>query len=214
MVLLAALDVVVHRYVGVDDVVIGTAIANRNRLESEDLVGVFLNTLVMRTDLAGNPTFGEVLERVRGVALDATTNQDVPFATLVSELQPVRDLSRSPLFQVFLNVLNTPFERPQFDALTTESLDVDRGAAQFDLAVWVDLVGQPDRLLRVQHRSVRRVDRPTGSSTICGPSWRRWCGSPSTPVGLVELLPVGERAVVVEGWNDTGGPFERGGPGA
>ena len=139
MVLLAALDVLVHRYTGTDDIVVGTAIANRNRLESEDLIGTFVNALVMRTDVGGDPSFIELLEQVQRVALEAYANQDVPFATVVSELRPDRDLSRSPLFQIFLNVLNAPFEVPHMDGLTVEPIPIDSGAAQFDVSLSVDL---------------------------------------------------------------------------
>ena len=91
MVILAALDVVLTRYTGSDDLAIGTVIANRNVLESEELIGTFVNTLVVRVDLSGDPSFDELLQRVQDVALDAYANQDIPFSTLVNELAPARD---------------------------------------------------------------------------------------------------------------------------
>ncbi|WP_146192724.1 non-ribosomal peptide synthetase, partial [Streptomyces sp. A244] len=103
MTLLAAFDVLLGRYAGSDDVVVGTPVANRNRAETEDLIGFFVNTLVMRTDLSGDPTFAELLGRVRKVALDAYAHQDLPFEQLVDELVTERDRSRSPLFQVLFN---------------------------------------------------------------------------------------------------------------
>ncbi|MEW6742819.1 MAG: amino acid adenylation domain-containing protein [Planctomycetota bacterium] len=100
MTLLAIFQTLVHRYTGVEDIVLATPIANRNRREVEGLIGLFANTLVLRTDLSGTPTFRQLLGRVRDVTLAAFRHQDLPFEQLVEELQPARDLSHNPLFQV------------------------------------------------------------------------------------------------------------------
>jgi len=100
MTLLAAFDTLLYRYTGQSDILVGSPIANRNRSEIEGLIGFFVNTLVMRTNLAGNPTFSELLGRVREIALGAYAHQDLPFEILVEALQPERDLSHTPLFQV------------------------------------------------------------------------------------------------------------------
>ena len=105
---LAAFGVLLHRYTGQDDLIVGSPIANRTRRETEGLIGFFVNTLPLRLDLSGAPTFRELLERVRDVAIDAYEHQSLPFEKLVEELNPERSLSRSPIFQTVLNFHNVP----------------------------------------------------------------------------------------------------------
>lgn len=142
MVLLAAFKVLLHRYTGQDDIVVGSPIAGRNRAETKDVIGFFLNTLVLRTDLSGNLTFRELLERVRETTVDAYTNQDVPFEKLLEELNPERDLSRTPLFQIFFNMLNLPSQDVQLPGLKVEFLTPPEVGAKFDLTLYVRELNQ------------------------------------------------------------------------
>jgi amino acid adenylation domain-containing protein len=133
MVLLAAFDVLLARYAGTEDIVVGTPIAGRRKQETEGLVGYFANTLALRNDLSGNPRFSELLERTRKVTLDAYQHQDLPFEKLVEELQPERSLSHSPIFQVMLVMQNNPTQPVNFSGLDYAYPDVEMGIAKFDL---------------------------------------------------------------------------------
>ncbi|HEY9812314.1 MAG TPA: condensation domain-containing protein, partial [Candidatus Sericytochromatia bacterium] len=125
MTLLAAFQVLLYRYSHQEDIAVGVPIANRNRSEIEDLIGFFVNSLVLRTDLSGNPTFQEVLARVREVTLGAYAHQDLPFEKLVEELQPERNVSRHPLFQVVFSFQNSPMTGVDLLDLETSFINVD-----------------------------------------------------------------------------------------
>jgi amino acid adenylation domain-containing protein/non-ribosomal peptide synthase protein (TIGR01720 family) len=148
MTLLTAFKTLLYRYTRQEDILVGSPIANRNRAELEGLIGCFVNTLVLRTDLSGNPSFQTVLKRVREVALGAYAHQDVPFEKLVDELQPDRDLSHNPLFQVMFVLQNAPMPTLELPELTLNTLEIDSETATFDLTLTL-------------------VETPTGLSGTC-----------------------------------------------
>jgi len=162
MALLAAFKVLLCRYTGQDDIIVGTNVANRTRAEIEGLIGFFVNLLALRTDCSGNPSFAQLLERVREITLGAYTHQELPFEWVVGELQPERDLSYSPLFQVVFSFQNAPSPALELTGLKLSLLDIE----------------------------MRR--RNSISSSICGRTSGDWRGRWSTiPTCLIALPPCG-----------------------
>jgi non-ribosomal peptide synthase protein (TIGR01720 family) len=137
MTLLAGFQTLLYRYTGETDVVVGSVVANRSRAEVEGLIGFFVNTLVLRVDLSGEPSFREVLRRVREVCLGAYAHQEVPFEKLVEELQPEREGSRSPLFQVTFGLQNAPRGTLQLPGLQLRPVSFENEAVRFDLTLWM-----------------------------------------------------------------------------
>ena len=137
MTLLAAFQILLHRYTGQDDLVIGTPIANRNRLEIEGLIGFFVNTLVLRADLSDDPQFTELLRRVRDTCLGAYAHQDLPFERLVEELRPEPDLSRNPLFQAMFVLQNAAPQELALPGINLKPVEIDTGTTHFDLTLHV-----------------------------------------------------------------------------
>jgi non-ribosomal peptide synthetase component F len=137
MTLLTAFVILLSRYSGQEDIVIGSPISDRNRVALEPLIGFFVNTLVLRTRLEGNPTFIELLQQVRQMALDAYAHQDVPFDQLVETLQPQRHLSHSPLFQVMFVLQNSPVSKLELGDLQVTQIELARATAgaTFDLTL-------------------------------------------------------------------------------
>ena len=137
MTLLAAFNVLLYRYSGQTNIVVGTPIANRNHREVENIIGFFVNTLVLHTDVSNSPTFLELLRRVRDVALGAYQHQDLPFEKLVEELQPERTLAHHPLFQVMFILQNASDEQPALPGITISRVQGKKHSAQFDLMLSV-----------------------------------------------------------------------------
>ncbi|MEG5139393.1 MULTISPECIES: non-ribosomal peptide synthetase [unclassified Microcoleus] len=137
MTLLAALKALLYRYTNQDDIIVGTDLANRTQIETEALIGFFVNILALRTDLSGNLTFCELLAKVREVTLKAYAHQDLPFDKLVEELRPERSLNQTPIFQVLFVMQNMPMPALKLGDLTLTPLEVDSEIAKFDLVLFV-----------------------------------------------------------------------------
>jgi amino acid adenylation domain-containing protein len=137
MLLLAAFKTLLYRYTAQEDIIIGTSAENRNRAEIEPLIGFFVNTLPMRTDLSGNPTFRELLKRVKDVALGGYAHQDLPFEKLVEEIQPERSVRQMPLFNVAFGVQNAPREDLKLRGIEVKPVVAEQEGARFDLALWI-----------------------------------------------------------------------------
>jgi amino acid adenylation domain-containing protein len=138
MTLLAAFKTLLYRYTGLEDITVGTPIAGRNLGEIEGLIGFFLNTLALRTQLSGNPTFQELLKRVRLVTLGAYAHQDLPFEKLVEELQPERSLNRHPLFDIMLNFYTAPGQSCQLPGLTLSFQELSELESKFSMTLYVE----------------------------------------------------------------------------
>ncbi|HEY0605397.1 MAG TPA: amino acid adenylation domain-containing protein [Herpetosiphonaceae bacterium] len=203
MTLLTAFKLLMQRYSGQRDIVVGTPIAGRTRAETESLIGLFLNTLALRTDLDGDPGFTELLGRVRATCLDAYAHQDVPFEKLLDELQPERNLSHTPLFQVFFNMLNLPDTQLKLPGLDVELIAPPELGAKFDLTLYVeeqaagifcDLVYNADLfaaermaalLDQFQHvltQAIAQPAQPIGAISLVTPAARALLPDPTAPL--------------------------------
>ena len=141
MTLLAAFKVLLYRYTNHDDIAVGSPIAGRNQGETENLMGFFVNTIVLRSDLSGNPGFSEVIERVREVALGAYANQEIPFEKIVEELQPERDLHRSPFFQIFFNMIGSNNSQIQLNGVSVKRRSLPEPQSKFDFTLYAQEEG-------------------------------------------------------------------------
>jgi amino acid adenylation domain-containing protein len=203
MLLLAAFKTLLYRYTGQEDILVGTPIANRTQIETETLVGCFVNTLVLRTDLHGNPSFLELLNRVRGVSLGAFAHQDLPFEQLVKELQQERVLSHNPLFQVMFVFQDTPLDALELPGLTLQPMIVDSGIAKFDLTLFLEDTKQG--LIGALEYNTDLFN--TGTITrMLGHFQTLLTGIAAAPGQCLKHLPLlteAERHQLIVEWNDT-----------
>ena len=209
MTLLGVFQCLLCRYTGHDDVAVGSLIANRNQMQFERLIGMFANTIVLRTDLSGDPTFTEVLRRVRQVTLDAYRNQDLPIEEILRALQVARSRDRKPLFQIMFILQNAMGAAPAVPGLSTHFVDVDPRIARFDLTL---------ELAEVDGRITGWFEYSTDlfeGSTIARMAehlrtlLQAIVTNPEQPMSRLPLLPASERHRVVTDWNNTGIDFSR-----
>ena len=206
MALLACFKVLLSRYASQTDIIVGCPVANRTRVATENLVGTLVNTLAMRTSLKGDPTFGELLARVRETALQAYAHQDLPFERLVEEVRSGRAGSASPLVQVLFNVLNAPLRRLELEGLEVDLFEFDSGSAQFDLALNVDTeffgrvalsystdLFEPGTAFRILTHYLGLIEKTTAN--------------PDLPLSAYRLLTDAQWRQVVEEWNRMQKPY-------
>ncbi len=211
MTLLAAFQGLLSRYTGKEDIPVGTPVAGRNRRETEELIGFFVNTLVMRGDLSGEPTFRELLARVRETALEAYTHQDLPFEKLVDELELERSLSYSPLFQVMFVLQNTPTSGREIAGLQILPYEnkSEEILTKFDLTLTMaedreGLVQSLNTILLCLMRST--IER---MATYFRHMLEGIVEDPDQPVAQLPLLPKDEQTLLLEEWNQTAVAYPR-----
>jgi amino acid adenylation domain-containing protein len=210
MTLLAAWQALLSRYTGQEDVVVGSPIAGRNRAETEGLIGFFVNTLALRTDLSGEPTFREILKRVREVSLGAFAHQDVPFEKLVEELAPARSLSHTPLFQVAFALQNAPVGALELPGLELSRIEFGAEVEKFDMTLslteGVDsisgIIGYDTGLF-----DAATVERMAGHFRLL---LEAVASSPEARPAALPLLTAAERRRLLVEWNDTAREREAG----
>jgi amino acid adenylation domain-containing protein len=203
MTLLAAFKILLSRYAAQDDIVVGVPTANRNRVEVEQLFGCFVNTLVLRTDLSGDPSFRELLKRVRTVSLGAYAHQDLPFELLVDELKVERDLSRNPLFQVMFSIHNVPWSSFSLPGLDVSTFDIDQKTAQFDLTL---SVGEMKGRIYCNLEYNTDLFEPETIMRMLGHMRMLLTAAAADPDARISRLPLltdEERRLLLEDWNDT-----------
>ena len=208
MTLLAGLASLLHRSSGQDALAIGTPVAHRPA-DASGLIGLFVNTLPLPADLAGDPPFSALLRALRDTALGAFERQDVPFERMVEELAPRRDLARSPLFQVLFVLRDGPSPLPDFPGVEARAVPLHNGTAKFELTL--SLAGSGDGLTGGLEWNADLFDAATGllltrrlSRLLAAAA-----ASPETPVGDLPLLDPAEERQVLFDWNATAAPFPR-----
>ncbi len=207
MTLLTAFAVLLHRYTEAEDIVIGSPVANRNLRELEQLIGFFVNTVVLRMDLSDNPSFREMLQRVKKTSAEAFDHQETPFEKLVETLKPERNLGRTPLFQIMFVLQNAPLTELELPGLTIERFEIETVSAQFDLVLSV--VESPEGLYAGFEYNTELFDEH---------AVRRMCGhfqtlvehavnNPDCPVTDLEILTDEEKELIFHRFNDTRADF-------
>ena len=209
MVLLAAFKVLLARYSGETDVIVGSPIANRERSELEGLIGFFANTQALRTDLSGDPIFVQLLAKVREVTLAAYDSQEVPFEKLVEELRPERQLNRNPFFDISFSFQNLPLLAVDAPDLDVELLRIDNGTSKFDLGLVIVEAG--DRLMTTVEYSTDLFDPSTPVRLL--ESYKvlleAIAENPRRKISQFPLIAPSERNQMLFEWNDTDRDFPR-----
>jgi amino acid adenylation domain-containing protein len=207
--LLAALQALLNRYTGTNDIAIGTPVAGRSDPDFSDLIGCFVNTLVMRGDLSGNPTFQELLRRTRAATLGAFAHQQLPFERLLAELKCERSPSYTPLFQIMLILQNAPKQVVRLPGLLIKEIELDSGLAKFDLTL--EIVEQDQGLYCQFEYSSDLFERHTIRRMIA--HFQNLLSSavkkPGSPISKLNILSPPERQQIIFDWSGTSAAYSR-----
>ncbi|HEY3581866.1 MAG TPA: amino acid adenylation domain-containing protein, partial [Pyrinomonadaceae bacterium] len=207
MSLLAAFQLLLSRYSGQQDILVGSPVAHRTRAEIEELIGFFVNTLVLRTDVSGNPTFRELVQRVRETALGAYAHQDVPFEKLVEELAPERNLSFTPVFQVMFALENAPLPETKAHGLKMRAEALASDTAKFDLALGIVETADgltTDWQYRTELFEAATIERMAAHFETLLESI---VADPDARIADLSILTAGERRQLLVEWNETPQPL-------
>ena len=201
--LLTAFNILLSRYSGQSDIIVGTPTANRSRPELEDTIGPFVNILLLRTNLKGNPSFRELLARVRKVTLEAYAHQDIPFDLLAEELQPERDLSRSIWFQVFFGLHNFPEKEWELAKIAVTPFNIEKSASRYDMSL--DLFENSAELIGKWEYNTNLFDEATIERMIGNfkTLLEAIVDFPSRTAFELPLLTPRERHQLLVEWNET-----------
>ncbi len=203
MTLMSAFKILLSRYSGQDDISLGSPMAGRQGQELEQSIGYYVNTVVYRTDLSGNPSFRELLKRVRGSVLDVFDNQEMPFDKLVEEIKPDRGLSRNPLFQAMLALQSQPGYDASFQGVTSEPLRVGTGTSKFDLSI--ELKEDPDGIKGFLEYNTELFSEETATRLVA--NFQLLLSSivadPDQAIGELEIIHPSERNFLLNEVNDT-----------
>ncbi len=207
MTLLSGFMILMSRYAGINDIVVGSPVAHRVRKEIEPMIGFFVNTLIMRGDLSGNPTFYELVNRIKQTTLDAYSNQDIPFEHIVEALRPERDMSRTPLVQIMFNLQNEPMEGMSLQGLNLTPLENMKVMVRFDMEFHLHEVDKALQCRIIYNRDL--FDRNT-VSTMAGyykNLLENICENPGKALSEYALMSKTEQERVVVEWNRTDTPY-------
>jgi len=210
MTLLAGFQAFLYRYTGQEQISVGSPIANRTRAEMENLIGFFVNTFVLHTDLSGDPTFRELLARIKDVTLGAYAHQDLPFEKLVEAIQPERDMSRTPLFQVMFVLQNTPTRSIKTSNLTLTPLVFNRGISQFDLTL--NVFENEDGIKGLVEYNTRLFKEATIKRLLNHFEilLEQVVADPNQCIASIPILTQFEKEQLLINWNDTAIDYQKG----
>ncbi|HET6977284.1 MAG TPA: amino acid adenylation domain-containing protein [Pyrinomonadaceae bacterium] len=204
MTLVAAFKVLLYRYSGQEDIIVGTPAANRNQFEAEELIGFFVNTLILRSKVSGTQTFRDLLDHIRETVIDASAHQEMPFEKLVEELHPDRDTSRNPFFQVMVAWQKTPATVVEFSGVTLTPLEVETATAKFDLTL--NLMETPAGL-RLNLEYSTDIFKPATigrMATHLKTLLEHIVADPGQRISQLRLLEEAERRQLLQEFNETG----------